>query len=169
MGSAAWVRLQWATFCAGDGGELGVELDADDLAEVEFAGDEQAAAFAGADVDEGVAGDGVGRDGLAPVGDEGAQDAGRDAVVGGDVLVVGVAGDEVVGGDEAAGVDAVHLVEGVDGEGGELEEVAWARGGGDEGGLTFWRGGFGSGRGHLACSRLTSMLDDCRGVRGLRG
>ena len=98
---------------AGDGGERGVELDADDLAEAEFAGDEQAAAFAGADVDEGVAGDGVGRDGVAPVGDEGAEDARGDAVVGGDVLVVGVAGDEVPGGDEAAGVDAVDLVEGV--------------------------------------------------------
>ena len=46
---------------------------------------------------------------------------GRDAVVGGDVLVVGVAGDEVFGGNEAAGVDAMHLVEGVDGKGGELE------------------------------------------------
>jgi hypothetical protein len=44
---------------AGDGGERGVELDADDLAEVELAGDEQAAALAGADVDEGIAGDGV--------------------------------------------------------------------------------------------------------------
>ena len=111
----------------GDGGERGVELDANDFAEAEFAGDEQAAAFAGADVDEGVAGDGVGRDGLAPVADEGAQDGGRDAVVGGDVLVVGVAGDEVPGGDQAAGVDAVHLVEGMDGEVGELEQVARTR------------------------------------------
>ena len=48
--------------------------------------------------------------------DERAEDAGGDAVVGGDVLVVGVAGEEVRGGDEAAGVDAVGLVEGVDGE-----------------------------------------------------
>ena len=52
----------------GDVGEVGVELDADDLAEGEFAGDEHGAAFAGADVDEGVAGDGVGWDGVAPVG-----------------------------------------------------------------------------------------------------
>ena len=59
--------------------------------------------------------DGVGWWGLAPVGDEGAEDAGGDAVVGGDVLVVGVAGEEVGGGDEAAGVDAVGEVEGVDG------------------------------------------------------
>ena len=64
----------------------------------------------------------MGRDGLAPVADERAQDTGRNAVVGGYVLVVGVAGDEVVGGDEAAGVDAVHLVEGMDGE-----AVSWSR------------------------------------------
>ena len=38
------------------GGQRGVELDADDFAEAGFAGDEQAAALAGADVDEGVAG-----------------------------------------------------------------------------------------------------------------
>jgi hypothetical protein len=123
-----------------DGGERGVELDADDFAEAEFAGDEQAAAFAGADVDEGVAGDGVGWDGLAPVADEGAQDGGRDAVVGGDVLVVGVTGDEVPGGDQAAGVDAVRLVEGMDGEGREQEPVARAGGRRDE--TRFLRDGF---------------------------
>ena len=86
--------------------------------EGEFAGDEHGAAFAGADVEEGVAVDGVGRDGLAPVVDEGAEDARGDAVVGGDEGVVGVTGDEVAGRDEAAGVDAVGLVEGVDGWGG---------------------------------------------------
>jgi hypothetical protein len=123
-----------------DGGERGVELDADDFAEAEFAGDEQAAAFAGADVDEGVAGDGVGRDGLAPVADEGAQDGGCDAVVGGDVLVVGVTGDEVPGGDEAAGVDAVRLVEGMDGEGRKQEPIARAGGRRDE--TRFLRDGF---------------------------
>ncbi len=151
---------------AGDGGEVGVELDADDFAEAEFAGDEQAAAFAGTDVDEGVAGDGVGGDGLAPLVDEGAQDAGRDAVVGGDVLVVGVAGDEVLGGDEAAGVDAVHLVEGMDGEAGELEQVAGARLGGCDAKHWFCLAGFGSGRGH---SRASSMVFGCRDGRGLRG
>ena len=94
-------------------GEGGVELDADDLVEGEFAGDEHGAAFAGADVDEGVVFDGVGWGGGAPEADEGAEDAGGDAVVGGDVGVVGVAGDEIAGGDEAAGLDAVDLVEGV--------------------------------------------------------
>ena len=97
-------------------GERRVKLDADDLAEAEFAGDQQAAALAGADVDEGIAGDGVRRHGLAPVDDERAQDAGRDTVVGSDVFVVGVAGDEVLGRNQPAGVDAVHLVEGMDGK-----------------------------------------------------
>ena len=96
-----------------DVGEGGVELDADDLMEGKLAGDEHGAAFAGADVDEGVVGDGVGWGGGAPEVDEGAEDAGGDAVVGGDVGVVGVAGDEIAGGDEAAGLDAVDLVEGV--------------------------------------------------------
>lgn len=94
-------------------GQGGVELDADDLVEGEFAGDEHGAAFAGTDVDEGVVVDGMGRVGVAPEVDEGAEDAGGDAVVGGDVGVVGVAGGEVAGGDEAAGFDAVDLVEGM--------------------------------------------------------
>ena len=86
--------------------------------EGEFAGDEHGAAFAGADVDEGVVVDGMGWVGGAPEFDKGAEDAGCDAVVGGDVGVVGVAGGEVPGGDEAAGFDAVDLVEGMLGGGG---------------------------------------------------
>jgi hypothetical protein len=104
-------------------GHLRIELDADDFVEGEFAGDEHGSAFAGADVEEGVAVDGVGWDGLAPVADEGAEDAGGDAVVGGDEGVVGVAGEKVAGGDEAAGVQIVGEVEGVNGSGGELEEI----------------------------------------------
>lgn len=45
---------------AGDIGHGWVEFDADDLPERKFAGDEQGAAFAAADVGEGVAVDGVG-------------------------------------------------------------------------------------------------------------
>ncbi len=101
----------------GDVGEGGVELDADDLAERELAGDEHGASFAGSEVEEGVVVDGVGRGGGEPVVDEGTEDAGGDAVVGGDVGVVGVSGDEAPGGDESAGVDAVGGVEGVDGGG----------------------------------------------------
>ncbi len=107
----------------GDVSHGGVELDADDLVEGEFAGDQHGSAFAGTDVEEGVAVDGVGWDGLAPEADEGAEDAGGDAVVGGDEGVVGMAGEEIAGGDEAAGVQIVGVVEGVDGSGGELEEV----------------------------------------------
>ena len=129
----------------GDVGEFGVELDAYDLAEGELAGYQHGAAFAGSEVDEGVVVDGVGGWGLAPLGDEGAEDAGGYAVVGGDVLVVGVAGEEVGGGDEAAGVDSVGEVEGVDGLRGELEEVAGALAGDEDGfgvrshrGLLIW-------------------------------
>ena len=57
-----------------------------------MAGDEHGAAFACTKVDEGVVGDGVGWVGDAPVVDEGAEDAGGDAVVGGDVAIVGVPG-----------------------------------------------------------------------------
>ncbi len=128
---------------AGDAGEGGVELDADDFLEMEFAGDEEAAAFACADVEEGVAVDGVGREGLAPMGDEGAQDGGRDRVVGGDVLIVGMAGEQVGGGDEAAGIDGVGLIEGVDGKGGELEQIARTRARRDE---------VGFGLGHVVCN-----------------
>ncbi len=99
----------------GDGGEAGVELDADDLVEGGFGGDEEGAAFAGADVEEGVAVDGEGWGGAVdPQVDDAAEDGGGDAVVGGDVRVAGVAGEEVGGGDEAAGVGAVAGVEGVD-------------------------------------------------------
>ena len=112
----------------GDVGKGGVELDADDLVEGELAGDEHGAAFACADIDEGVVGDGVGWVSGAPAVDEGAEDAGGNAVVCGDVGVVGVAGDEVAGGDEAAGVDAVNLVEGM---------LRRLRGGHDEWGFGF--------------------------------
>ncbi len=120
---------------AGDHGEVWVELDADDPAKVEFAGDEHTASLPCTDVDEGIAGDGVRRDCLAPAVDERAQDAGGYAVVCGYVFVVGVAGDEVFCGHEAAGIDAVEVVERVDWKRGELEAVArpgWRR---DEGQL----------------------------------
>ena len=94
-------------------GESRVEFDADDLMEGQFAGDEHGSAFAGAEVEEGVVRDGVGWVGGAPEIDKGAENARGDAVVGGDVGVVGVAGGEIAGRDKAAGFDAVDLVEGV--------------------------------------------------------
>ena len=108
-------------------GHVGIELDADDLMEAELAGEEHGAAFAGADVDEGVARDRVGWGAGEPVIDEGAEDAGGDAVVGGDVGVVGVAGGEVACGDEAAGVGTGYLVEGVD-RGFDFLGFAWGHG-----------------------------------------
>src|SRR5215471_7551955 len=83
----------------GDGGHLRVEFDADDFAEGELAGEKNGAAFAGSDVEESVIGDVVRRIGGKPVLDEGTKDGWGDSVVGSDVLVVGVAGDEVAGGD----------------------------------------------------------------------
>ena len=108
-------------------GHVGVELDADDLMEGKLAGEEHGSAFAGAAVDEGVAGDWVGRECGEPVIDEGAEDAGSDAVVGGDVGVVGVASGEVTRSDEAAGFGTVDLVEGMD-RGFDFLGFAWGHG-----------------------------------------
>ena len=62
-----------------------------------------------------------------PVIDEGAEDAGGDAVVGGDVGVVGVASGEVTRSDEAAGFGTVDLVEGMD-RGFDFLGFAWGHG-----------------------------------------
>jgi hypothetical protein len=78
-----------------------------------LARDKHGAAFTCADVDEGVVLDGMGRISGAPEVDEGAQDAGSDAIVGGDVGIVGMTGDEIASSDETAGFDTVDLVEGV--------------------------------------------------------
>ncbi len=86
-----------------------------------------------------------------PVVDEGAEDAGGDAVVGGDVGVVGVAGDEIARGDEAAGLGAVDLVEGVDGGGFGLFGFAWGHGLADldEGWVTVETQDFAAGGGYV--------------------
>ncbi len=124
-------RLRRATRC-----ELGVELDADDFEEGRLGGDEEGAAFAGADVEKGVAIDGEGRGGaVEPEVNEGAEDGGRDAVVGGDVLVAELSGEELRAGDEAAGIGAVGGVEGVDGRrcgGCRLDELRLSGGHGFE-------------------------------------
>ena len=117
---------------AGDCGHIAIEFDAHNFAEAVFAGDEQAAAFAAANIDEGVVGDGMGWNRRAPLVDEAAQDARRDAVVRGDVLIVDMTGHEVFRGHEPAGIHSVHLVERMDRECGELQQVAWThRGSGD--------------------------------------
>ena len=97
----------------GDVGEVGVEFDADDLMKRQLAGDEHGAALTCSEVKERVVLDGVRWVGGSPEVDEGAKDAGGDAVVRGDVRIVGVTCEEVARGDQAAGFDAVDLVEGV--------------------------------------------------------
>ena len=106
----------------GDAGEVGVELDAFDAEEGVLRGEEEGAAFAGADVEEDGALDvagGVGRGGgggaLQPDVDDALEDAGGDAVVGGEFfdLDAGALGDDGAG-DETGGVGVVELVEGVD-------------------------------------------------------
>jgi len=86
----------------GVGAELGGEFDPDDALEGEAGGEEEGAAFAGAEVEEGEA---------LPVEVERAEELGEerggDAVVGGAPEVVAVAGGEVLAPDEAAGVGAV--------------------------------------------------------------
>ena len=109
-------------------GHGGVKLDANDLMEGVLTGEEHGSAFACTDVDEGVVEDGVGWWCGEPVVDEGVENAGGDTVVGRDVGVVGVAGNEVVGGDEAAGFGAVDLVEGMDGRGFDFLGFAWGHG-----------------------------------------
>ena len=115
-------RLGGGKVDACDGGHGGGELDADDLAEGGFGGDEHGTALAGADVDKGVVVEGEGWVAeVLPEVEEGAEDGGRDAVVGGDEAIGGGARAELVGGDEAAGVDAMGGVEGVDGCGRRLD------------------------------------------------
>ena len=97
----------------GDVGEGRVEFDADDLMKRELAGDEHGAALTCSEVEECIVLDGVGWISGSPEVDQGTQNAGGDAVVGGDVRIAGVAGDEVACGDQAAGFDTVDLVEGV--------------------------------------------------------
>lgn len=98
---------------AGDGSEMGVEFDADYGFEVEGGSEENGAAHAGSEVDEGGLSEWVGGEGFLPALDEGVEDGGRDAVIGCGVAVVGMAGLEVTAGNEAAGLDSELGVEGV--------------------------------------------------------
>ncbi len=116
-GACVGVRGEEGQVRAGDGCEVWVELDAGDLMKGMERGGEHGTTFAGAYVEEGVAVNGVGGRGLQPQVDEGVEDGGRDGIVRGDVEVVGVADDEGFVGDEAAGVGAVALIEGVNGRG----------------------------------------------------
>jgi len=101
---------------AGDPGQIGVEFDAFDAEEGVERGDEERAAFTGADVEEDSARDGGGKGhALQPEVEQGGKDAGGDAVVGGELFGVGggALGDDG-GWPEAGGVGAVEGIEGVD-------------------------------------------------------
>ncbi len=108
----------------GDGGEVGVELDAFDAEEGVLRGEEDGSAFAGTDVEEdGAVDGGLGVGLLEPMVDEAGEDAWSYAVVGGELFYLGVGAlDDGGTGDEAGGVGAVGLVEGVDGG---LKLFAW--------------------------------------------
>jgi len=99
----------------GDAGEGAVEFDAFDTEERVARGKQSGAAFAGADVKEDGLSNGCERSkALQPEIEQGLEDAGGDAVVGGEFsgFDVGAASDGVCG-DEPGGVRAVELVEGV--------------------------------------------------------
>ena len=93
------------------GGERGREFDAEEAAEREAEGQQQSASFAAADVDEGETG---------PIQSETVERAGEgggaDAIVAGGPVPGGLelfGGVEIFAPDEACGVDAVLLVEGM--------------------------------------------------------
>ena len=99
-----------------------VEFDAFDAQEGVKRGDEQGSAFAGSDVEEDGSGDGRGEGhALQPEVEQRGKNAGRNAVVGGELF--GVGGGPLRddgGGPEAGGIGAVEGVEGVDDGLGEL-------------------------------------------------
>jgi len=112
-----WVALPEGDVGVGDEGEVGVELDAFDAEEGILRGEQEGTAFAGAYVKEdGLLDGGLGMCLLEPVVEEVVEDAGGDAVVGGEVFDLGVCAlrDDLAG-DETGGVGAVEAVEGVDG------------------------------------------------------
>jgi len=98
-----------------DVGECAVELDALDTEKRVARGEQRSATFAGADIEEDRLFDGSGEvQALQPEIEQGLKDAGGDAVVGRELGgFYGGAASDGVSGDEAGGVRAVELVEGV--------------------------------------------------------
>jgi len=113
--AGVWCRVPdgQVGFCGGV--QLRVELDAHDALEGRIRRQHDDAALAGADVEKGEVRQRVGRDGerLLPAVQDAAKGGGRCAPVGVDVIVVRVAGGELVAKEQAAGVDAMLLVKGV--------------------------------------------------------
>jgi hypothetical protein len=136
---------------AGDARQRWMEFDAGHLAEGHLGGEQDGAAHARADVDEGEVADGGDGFGAPPALDEAMEDRRRYAVVGGGMAVVAMAGFEMATGDEAAGADAIRYVEGMAGEafghGEARQESAWDWGGHDCEGSIRAQGRFGAMRG----------------------
>lgn len=163
--------LRFAVASQGDGdvgprhlSEGGVEFDTGDLQEWGFGGDEHGSSLAGADIEKGVAIDGEGRSGaIEPKVYKRAKDGGSDAVVGGDVLVAGMSGEEFRGGDQIAGLGAIGGIEGV-------REMGWAVDGFDElrlAGQPVWRSAWGHGRlADLHEVRVAVEAEDFAAYRG---
>jgi len=99
----------------GDAGESAVELNAFDAQKGEARGEQAGAAFAGANVKKDGLGDRrKGREALQPEIEKRLQDAGGDTVVGSEFCGLdGGAASNFAGGDEAGGVGAVELIEGM--------------------------------------------------------
>ena len=125
-GAAGFAPL--SEVAAGNAGEGGMKLNAEDLTEGLFRGEEHGAPHAGADVDEGELLDGFGGAGALPAGEERGEDRRGYAIVGGGVAIVAMAGLEVAAGDESAGTDAVGFVKRVAEETGGFGEAGETNG-----------------------------------------
>lgn len=117
---------------AGDAHERRMQLNADDLVERHLGSEQDGAAHACPNVDEGEFTDGCGRFGALPTLDESVEDRGCDSVVGRRVAVVAMAALEMAACDEATGADAVGYVKGVAseavgyGESGKQTALGWS-------------------------------------------
>ena len=101
---------------AGNAGQRGVEFDTDNRAKRHLRGQQQCAAHAGADINEGELVQIGGGLAALPALQQGLKDRGRDAIIGRGVAVVAVAAFEVAACHQPAGAHAVLEVEWVAGE-----------------------------------------------------
>uniref|UniRef100_E6QHL1 Uncharacterized protein n=1 Tax=mine drainage metagenome TaxID=410659 RepID=E6QHL1_9ZZZZ len=106
-------RLPEVAIFAGNVSETGMQFDGDDLAKRQASGEQRGASHASAEVDEGVFPERSGTVQRPPAVAQALEDGRGNAVVGGAVAVVGMAGFEMAAVDEAAGFDLVFEVEGV--------------------------------------------------------
>ena len=115
-GFGSGVAFPESYVCGGNASEGLVEFDAFDSEEGKARGEEHGAAFAGSNIEEDGALDGLRCGALEPVVKQAFENAGRDAVVGSKFVELGPGAlDDDFAGDEAGGIRAVFAVEGVDG------------------------------------------------------